>query len=686
MRISNLLLCLAVMGISFSQASFAQENVRVHRKAFKIKQEGFKEAMKSIRIGNKAYRFGKATYHQARENYLKAYKYNDKNAELNYKIGICYLYSDDKFQAIKYLKKAFELNQKVTTDIHFQLARAYHMSLDFDNAIREYKLYKQSVPERRLERLEIDIDKYITECETGKSLISHPVRVIIQNLGKTVNSEYDDYGPVVDSKEENIYFTSRRPSKVNTKRNRIDKKFSEDIYITKKKGKDWVQAQLLSRSLQSNKSEAAVALSPDDKTLYLYKSKRNGNIYYTQFSEGHWKAPNSLSQVNTSDRETSMSITGDGKKLYFVSDRDDNSMGGKDIYVEEKDANGKWSKPRNLGPPINTSENEEAVSISKDGKTLYFSSKGHPGMGGYDIFMSALGDNGKWSKPVNMGYPINTPDDDLFFNMMGNGKVAYSSGNRDQGFGGMDIYKIIFLGAEKEMFMTMENSTFAFEFYDPKTFFKKPPDYLVSDSSVLLTGKVRDSETKGSVFAKMQIIDSERSTVVATLLTDTSGSFKIHLPQKKTYGIEISAKGYLFYLDVVDFKKEANDLVNKDFFLQGIELGAKVVMKNIFFETGKNTMKQESFQQLNNVIEFMKDNNTLKLEISGHTDNVGSLSANLKLSEMRAKSVVDYMIKGGIDKSRLTYKGYGPNQPVAPNNTPAGKAQNRRVEFKITGK
>jgi outer membrane protein OmpA-like peptidoglycan-associated protein/tetratricopeptide (TPR) repeat protein len=677
---------MAVIGISFSQVSFGQENVRVHRKAFKIKQDGFKEAMKSIRMGNKAYRFGKATYHEARENYLKANKYNDKNAELNYKIGICYLYSDDKFQAIKYLKKAFDLNLKVTTDIHFQLARAYHMSLDFDNAIKEYKLYKQSMPERKLIRLKINIDNYIAECETGKSLISHPVRVIIQNLGKTVNSEYDDYGPVVDSKEEDIYFTSRRPGKINTKRNRLDKAFSEDIYITKKKGKDWAQAQLLSKSLTSKKSEAAVALSPDDKTLYLYKNNRNGNIYFTQFSDGHWKRPKSLGRVNSGDRETSMSITGDGKKNYFVSDRDDNSIGGKDIYVEEKDDKGKWSKPRNLGLPINTPENEEAVNISKDGKTLYFSSKGHPGMGGYDIFMSTLGDNGKWSKPVNMGYPINTPDDDLFFNMMNNGKVAYISGNRDQGFGGMDLYKIIFLGAEKEMFMTMENSPLAFEIYDPKTFFKKPPEYIVSDSSVLLTGKVRDTETKGPVFAKMQIIDSERSSVVATLLTDTAGSFKVRLPQKKAYGVEISAKGYLFYLDVIDFKKEANDLVNKDFLLQGIELGAKVVMKNIFFETGKNTMKQESFQQLNNVIEFMKDNNTLKLEISGHTDNVGSLSANVKLSENRAKSVVDYMIKGGIDKSRLTYKGYGPNQPVAKNNTEAGKAKNRRVEFKITGK
>ena len=270
---------------------FSQENVRIHRSEFKIKDDGFKEAWKSVRKGNKNYRFGTSTYRFineawfgtetyrfAREFYLKAYKYNDKNAELNYKIGVCYLYSDDKFLAIKYLKKAFELNSTVTDDIHLQLAKAYHMSLDFANAEKEYSLFKSSISERKLRKLNLNIDKCLEECETGKSLVSRPQRIVAQDLGRLINSEYDDYYPVIDSKEETMYFTSRRPGQSNTKRNYYDKKFSEDIYMVKKRSKEWGIAQLLSRKLTTKRSEAALALSSNDSTLYIYKSKRNFDL------------------------------------------------------------------------------------------------------------------------------------------------------------------------------------------------------------------------------------------------------------------------------------------------------------------------------------------------------------------------------------------------------------------------
>jgi len=686
MKIIRIILILALAGILINLSAISQDKARVHRGDFKLKPDGFKEAWKAVKKGNKDYSFGPASYRSARVNYLKAYKYNDKNAELNYKIGVCYLYSDDKFEAIKYFKKAFELKPKVTSDIHFQLARAYHMSLDFDNAIKEYNQYKESVSPRKLEKKNIDINQYISDCGTGKELVSHPVRVVVQNLGKEVNSEYDDYYPVIDSKEQTIYFTSRRPSKMNKKRNFLDKKFEENIYVAKKKDKDWGIAQILSKKFTGKKNNAAVGLSPDDNKLYIYKSSGGGDIYYTEMKEGSWKRPKSLSRINSRAQETSMSITGDGKKLYFVSDREKNSIGGKDIYYCDLNAKGKWSKPKNIGVPINTPENEEAVSVTKDGKTLYFSSKGHPGMGGYDIFMSTYGDNGKWSKPVNLGYPVNTPDDDLFFTMMGNGKIAYMSSNREQGMGGKDIYKVVFLGAEKEMSMTTENSPLAFETYDSVTLFRKPPEFYTIDTSILLHGRVLDSETKGPILAKLQFIDSEKSNIIGILISDSTGNYKMHLPEKKSYGVEITAKGYLFFLDAIDLKKENKDVVKKDFVLQKLEVGAKVVLKNIFFETGKSDLKEESFQQLDIVTGFMKENPTLKLEISGHTDNVGSLSSNLKLSEARAKSVVDYLVNKGIDKSRLTFKGYGPNQPVALNNTNTGRALNRRVEFKITGK
>jgi outer membrane protein OmpA-like peptidoglycan-associated protein len=687
MKLCKYILFPALLVILLHVDSLSQDKVNIKKKQFIIKKEGADVAWKSIKNANKDYNFGKATYRSARENYLKAYKYNDRNAELNYKIGICYLYSDDKFQAIKYLKKASDLNGKVSEDIHFQLARAYHMNLDFDNAIKEYKLFKASTTERKLKKKKINIDKFISECETGKLLVSKPIRAVIQGLGKSVNSEYDDYCAVVDSKDETMYFTSRRQTKTNSKRNYIDQKFSEDIYLAKKKDKEWSTAQLLSKNLSTVKSEAAMALSPDEKRLYLYKNNGNGDIYYTELKNGKWISPKSFSAINSNYRETSLSYTQDGKKVYFVSDIDvEGSYGGKDIYYCTLNAKGKWSKPINLGATINTSDNEDAVSISKDGKTLYFSSKGHESMGGYDIFSSTLEDNGKWSKSVNIGYPINTPDDDLYFTLLSNGKVGYLSSNREQSIGERDIYKVIYLGVEKEFSIIADRSPLAYEIFDKKSMFKRIPNPITTDSSVLLYGKVLDSETKKGIMAKIQFIDSEKSKIVATLISDTIGNYKTKLPEKKQFGVEISAKGYLFFLDVVDLKKDSTNVVYKDFILQELSVGAKVVLKNIFFDAGKSVLKEESNQQLNTVIGFMKDNPTLKLEISGHTDNVGALYSNLKLSEARAKSVVAYMLKEGVAKDRLTFKGYGPNQPIAPNTTKEGKALNRRVEFKITSK
>lgn len=683
--IYRLFLSVLILTLFYSN-SFSQKNVRIKKSEFKIKDNGFKEAWKSVKKGNKNYRFGAVTYRTAREFYIKALEYNDKNAALNYKAGVSYLYSDNKNLALDYLKKAFELNPQVADDIHLQLARAYHMSYDFDNAIKEYSEFRKNTSEKKLRKMGVNIDQSIKECETGKLLVKEPQRVVIQNIGKQINSEYDDYYPVVDSSENTMYFTSRRPGANNTKRNFYDKKFSEDIYMVKRKSKEWGIGQLLSNKLTTKKSEAAVAISPDNKNLFIYKSNGGGDIYYSFVKNGKWKSPKKFRRINSRGMETSVSFTGDGKRMYFVSNREKGSFGGKDIYMCTIDEKGKWSKPKNIGSPVNTPQNEEGVFVTRDGKTLYFSSKGHPSMGGYDIFKSTINSDGSWSAPVNLGFPVNTPDDDLFINMTDNGKSGYLSSNREQGIGGKDIYKLIFLGAEKEMIMTKESSPLAFEMYDKKTLFREDAGFMTVDSSILISGKVLDADTKEPVIAKLQFINSEKANVAAVLISDSTGNYKTGLPEKKVYGVEITAKGYLFYLDLVDLKKITTDIISKDFYVQKLEVGAKVVLKNIFFETGKATLKDESFQQLNTVVEFMNDNPSLKLEISGHTDNVGALNYNIKLSDSRAKSVVQYLVSQGINASRLTAKGYGPNQPVDSNKTAAGKAKNRRVEFKITGK
>lgn len=685
MRVNRFLkiVCLFLM---LPLAITGQEKVRIKKMHFVTSAPGGEAAWNAVKKGNKLYNRGPAYYREARAEYLKAYAYNDKNAALNYRIGICYLNADEKSEALKYLKKAFEINNNITRDIRLQLGRAYHMNLDFENAIREYRLFKSGLTPRMLKKVPYDIDQLIEQCETGKLLVAAPKRVVVQNFGKHINSEYDDFYPVLNAKEDVLFFTSRRPSKNNTKRNPLDQKYSEDIYVSKKTAHDWTPPQLLDKHLTTKRNEAAVAVVPSGDTLYVYRSKGNGNIYYSVKKGTRWSGPHAFRQINTKrSRETSLCFSPDGKTLFFVCDADrKGAIGGKDIYYCQRDEDGEWSRPVNMGPLINTPYNEEGVAISSDGKTLYFSSKGHPGMGGYDIFYSTKTESG-WSKPINMGYPINTPDDDLFYLPLSSGKLAYVSSNRVPTVGGKDIYKIIFLGAAKEFVSLGEASPLAFELYDKPSIKQVPITALAIDSSLVLMGRVLDSETQKGLMAKIQIIDSEKSKVVATMLSDSVGNYRTQLPERKAFGVEINTRGYLLYLSVIDLTKEKADIIQKDFLLQPLSVGAKVVLKNIFFETGKAILKEESYQQLNNVVTFLKENPTLRLEISGHTDNVGGLAYNLRLSEARAKAVVTYLVENGIEKGRLTYKGYGPHQPVASNKTADGRALNRRVEFKITG-
>ncbi len=675
----------------FPGIMFSQQQVKIKKSEFKTEQElGFKLAWENIRLGDKYFKAGKGTYREAREHYLFATKYNPDNAELNYKIGVCYLFSDDKFETIKYFTRAYLANENVASDIHLLAGQAYQLILEFDEAINQYEKYKDEVDPRQLAGEINKINKHIRECENGKELVANPLRVIINNVGPEINSVGDDYNPIFAPNDTALYFTSRREHHEKAKRSPIDNKHYEDVYMSSASGDGWSPARNIGKPINAlNHNTAAVGLSPDGRDMFIYRGyKDGGGVFRSTHKDGKWTSPKKVStKLNSKDRETSFCLSPDGNTVFFVSDNEKTTTGGKDIYYSKRNANGKWMDPINIGSEINTPYNEEAVFLSPDARILYFSSKGHNTMGGFDVFKSELNDFEEWSPAENMGYPINSPDDDIFYKITGKSRYAYYSANRMGGLGGKDIYRIVFLGEEKEMKMSMEDILIAGVPEEGKTGFFTPPVPIGIDTSYVLTGKVFDSESLEGIMAKLDFIDVDEGRIIATSMANDTGYYRAKLPEGKAYGVEIMATDYLFFIDILDLSQESSDEeIPRDFGLDKVEVGTTVVLENIFFETAKATLKPESFAQLETVLKFMDSNPTIRMEISGHTDNTGSLKLNTRLSQARAESVVEYLIEHGILADRLDAKGYAFSQPIAPNDTPEGRARNRRVEFMILSK
>ena len=696
MTLKTLLIFIALLLTHY--AGISQENIKVKRKEFKTsRDEGFKEAWKSVKEAESYFEEGPGTYDIARDHYLFAHQYNSDHSGINYKIGICYLFTDDKYKAIDYLLSAYKLDPDVSKDIHYWLGRAYHLVLEFEKAIEQYQIHKEMLQQNMESEEKSDaiekVEKMIIECNHGMDIIQQPKRVIIQNLGKSVNSAYDDYNPIFAYQDTALFFTSRRPSGKRADRNPIDNKYYEDIYIsTLEESGDFDSARRLDKPFNTKHNDALVGINPSGDVLYVYQGHVNGgDIEVMEFKRKKmkWKRPKPLSRKVRSDaEETTAAMDPDGDTLYFISSNPEFTRGGKDILFTRKDGKGKWTEPQNAGGVLNTVYDEEGVHISADGKTLYFASRGHNSMGGFDVFTSKKEEDGTWSVPENLGYPINTPDDEIFYVTDTSGIYGYYSAIREGGFGAKDIFKVIFLGSEKEMSTITKDQLIAGIEIKKKTGFLTMPNLLEIDTSLMLTGRVRDTmQMDTTVMAGLTFMDPTTGEVVARAMTGEDGKYRTKLPEPKVYGVEINATGYLYYLDIVDLTElNADEMGSKDFFMQRIEVGAKVVLENIYFETGKAVLTPESYESLDQVYKFLDNNPSVRLEISGHTDNVGSLRVNTQLSQDRAKAVVDYLVGRGIESSRLEYEGYAFTQPIAPNDTPEGRERNRRVEFKVLSK
>lgn len=635
---------------------------------------------------------GELAFKEALKLLEAANKFNPNNADLNWMIAFSKFHiNSGSDESLKYFEKAYQLAPKVYAELPYYAGWAYHLLAKWDDAIKYYNLYlawlktQSKVPAYKLE----DVNKKIEECKSGKALMAKPQRVFVDNLGKEVNSTFPDYSAFITADESMLFFTSRRDNSTGKKMDPGSGGFFEDLYVSAKMNGAWTAAKNLGEPINSDGHDATAGLSNDGNTLYIYESNKGdgGDLYQSVLKGTAWQKPEHMNKnINTRYHESTISESYDGKLIYFVSDKE-NGTGDRDIYSCTKDAKGNWSNTTNMGPVINTKYAEEGVFMHPDGVTMYFSSQGHGTMGGYDIFKSTLKD-GKWSAPENLGWPINGPDDDVFFVVSGNGRRGYYSSAREGGYGDKDLYTITFLGEEKPFLLSNEDNLIASVTAPVKTIQPAPPVALKTPSLTILKGTITDAVTQEPLGAIIELTDNTKNELIATFKSNSAtGKYLVTLPDGRNYGIAVTRDPYLFHSENFDIP-ETNGYqeVIKDVQLKKVVVGTKIILKNIFFDFDKSTLRPESVSELERLIKFLNDEPTVKIEIGGHTDWKGSDEYNIKLSQSRCESVVKYLIDHGIAKDRLTAHGYGEKVPIDTNETDEGRQMNRRTEFEILSK
>lgn len=629
--------------------------------------------------------YGKKDYKHALEIFLRALELNPDDASVNLKVGMSYLYSETKSKAAKYINKAYSLNPNINDEIDYHLGIAFQNTNEFKKAIEHFEQFK-----KKRSNLASIANKKIEECRIADSLSQHELNVIIENLGSVVNTPYNEYSPLISGDGNTLIFTSNR-----TEDERIAKagKNYEDIYITRKVNDVWQTPTKISSNINQQYNDAAASLSPDGKTLFLYYEEGAGDIYISKLTGDQWSKPTPLNKnINTSMFwETSASISADGKKLYFASNRN-GGIGELDLYVSELDNKGEWGKAVNLGPKINTEGYEDAPVIHPDGVTLYFSSDGHPTLGNSDIFVSEFKD-GKWQKPENIGWPINTWEYDGFFTISPDKKKGYFSTLKEGGQGDADIYSVTFLepkykpkpkpvvvAAETKPKVEKPKNT---DFVDPMIHQQKALRVVT-----VLKGKVIDEVTANPLEATISLVDNNTKKVLSKITTNPeTGDFELVIPHGGNYGVSTEKTGYLFNSINFNLPKFAEfQEIDTHIIMVRAEIGSKVILKNIFFDVGQSALKNESINEVEKIKELILSNPNLTVQINGHTDNSGNAATNKVLSLKRATAVVDYLTANGVSASVLSAKGYGSERPIVSNDDEIGGREiNRRTEIEIIG-
>ncbi len=573
-------------------------------------------------------------------------------------------------EALPYAEKLLKIQNNFPTakrreylkEMSFLTGKIYFHNEKYEDA---YRLLRKFITEER-ERFDLILEatKLLEKAEFAKEAIKKPVPFKPYNLGEAVNSPYEDYMPYLTADESMIFFTSRRADGNQGYYSPSMKAYTEDFYYAIKNSQGtWSKAKNLGPPINTPENEGAACISQDGKTvLFTGCSRPDGlgscDIYIANYNGTEWQNPTNLKVINSPAWDAQPCLAHDNRTVYFVSNRS-GGVGGADIWVAYFDTKGNLEKIENLGRTINTPGNEYAPFIHADGKTLYFASDAHPGFGGMDLFVSTKTDTG-WTKPRNLGYPINTSADERNIYINTFGTTAYYNSNREGSLG--------------------KNDLFAF----------KLPETVKPAPTTFVRGFVRDSVSQKPLKASIVIVElNAGKTTPDTVRTVTSdpvaGKFLFTLPLNKDYAMFVTRKGYLFYSKHFSLKNlpDNTQYFDLDVELLPLKKGASMVLENVFFDTDKADLKEESRAELMKVVALMKKNPKLKIELSGHTDDRASEEYNLQLSKRRAEAVKNFLVEQGISPDRITAKGYGESRPRVPNTSEENRALNRRTELKI---
>ncbi len=576
--------------------------------------------------------------------------------------------------AEKYFLKAIELCPDGMHDAYFQLGKLYFSMDRMDPASRYLKKY--------LDKPELIVDDSLqSEARLLYDWSAEAVRLLNNpvpfnpHVVSGISSNTDEYLVIISPDNEKAFFTRKTEIKDNHSAWASDLQYKEKFFVSSRSpqaGVSWSNIPFdkgieMPAPFNMEQNEGGATITIDNKEL-IYTvcrlvdpknpaSYTNCDLYYSKFEFGDWSDIVPLPNVNTPDHwESQPSISSDGKTLYFISDRP-GGVGGYDIYTSTRDESGVWSIPVNMGKTVNSKGNEKSPFIHTDSQTLYFSSQGRPGMGGYDIYYCRKQDSGEWTKPANIGYPINTKYDDVGFFVSTDGKYGYfGSNNMTMGIGGWDFY--------------------SFELYEEA----RPEKVL------FIKGTVKNEQDDRPVEAKIEIKNMATREVKEIPVDFETGTYVAAMKFETDYLLTVKKPDFVYestYISMDDSTFDAPSSINVD--LQPVEIGKAYRMKDIYYESNSADLKPESKKVLDEFTEFLGENPNIQVKIQGHTDNIGSDASNLMLSENRAKSVYEYLISKGINASRLSYKGFGESSPIDTNDTEAGRAMNRRTEFLVTG-